>query len=51
MLASLVLLAFDRTFLSNVLMIQAWGLLGADGLLNRRYKEEQSNDVVTSLNL
>ena len=47
---SLTLFAFDRTHLSNVVAIHAWGLFGAQLWIQRHYKQE-TKELVTSLKL
>ena len=42
--ASLALFAFDRTHLSNVVAIHAWGLFGAQLWIQRHYKQETSEE-------
>lgn len=49
---SLILFVFDRTHLSDVVAIHAWGLFGAEVWITRHYKVQQKTEqLVTSLNL
>jgi len=49
---SLILFVFDRTQLSDVVAIHAWGLFGAEVWITRRYKVQQkTQQLVTSLDL
>jgi hypothetical protein len=51
---SLMLFVLDRTHLSDIVAIHAWGLFGADLWIKRRYKldiEQDSGQLVTSLKL
>jgi hypothetical protein len=47
---SLMLFVFDRTRLSNVVAIHAWGLFGAELWVQRRRKQE-AGQFLTSLKL
>jgi len=47
---SLIFFVFDRTRLSDIVAIHAWGLFGADMWIRRRYKQE-TEQLVTSLKL
>jgi GH35 family endo-1,4-beta-xylanase len=48
---SLILFVLDRTRLSDVVAIHAWGLFGADMWIRRRYKQHDTEPLVTSLKL
>jgi hypothetical protein len=47
---SLILFVFDRTHLSDVVAIHAWGLFGAELWIERHHKQD-SKELVTSLKL
>lgn len=47
---SLIFFVFDRSRLSDVVAIHAWGFFGADVWIRRHYKQE-TEQLVTSLNL
>jgi GH35 family endo-1,4-beta-xylanase len=47
---SLILFAVDRTHLSDVMAIHAWGLFGAQLWIQHHYKQE-TKELVTSLKL
>jgi hypothetical protein len=47
---SLIFFVFDRTRLSDVVAIHAWGLFGADLWIRRHYKQE-TEQLVISLKL
>jgi len=48
---SLILFVLDRTRLSDVVAIHAGGLFGADMWIRRRYKQHDTEPLVTSLKL
>jgi hypothetical protein len=48
---SLILFVFDRTRLSDIVGIHAWGLFGADMWIRRRCKQYDTEPLVTSLKL
>ena len=48
---SLMLFVFDRTRLSHIVAIHAWGIFGAQLWITRRYKQEKTEPLLTSLKL
>ena len=48
--ASLIEFVFDRSFLSNIISLQAWGLFGANVWITRHYKLDTKSPI-TSLRL
>lgn len=47
MSVSLIFFVFDRTRLSDVVAIHAWGLFGADVWIRRHYKQETEQNVIS----